>query len=388
MAGNKSFVLVFCLSSLLSFDGISCLHQNSSNILLKQGHNELGCPRTCLANKVNSCNGAKLGNDGRCYCPDGTLVKPVFTKDLRINISATKRFCLKYSSKTAVISKPKKDDSLSRRWEHCPDILDGGKEKCTKEKCNCAREPETGCMFGLCVCTLEGHLSFEGISCTDVNLPNILRNKSLHDLSCPRTCLANKYNSCLYGSNRGSDGKCYCPDGTLVKPTFTKDHRIDALATEEFCSDHQEEKERNTSKYWNNCPGIFDGGTDKCENKKCDCSREPDTGCMFGLCVCTLEGHLSFDGISCADYTHPNILRNKTLRDLSCPRTCLANEYNSCLYGSNRGTDGKCYCPDGTLVKPIFTRDHKIDASATEKFCHYHQKKIELDTLSILIQMF
>ena len=131
----------------------------------------------------------------------------------------------------------------------------------------------------------------------------------------------------------GTDGRCYCPDGTLVKPVFTKDHRINITATKKFCLNHSK-KEIATSEYWSSCPSIFNGGEDKCENKKCDCASEPETGCIFGLCVCTLEGHLSFDGISCADHNHPNVLRNKTLHDLSCPRTCLANKYNS--FATNR----------------------------------------------------
>ena len=288
-----------------------------------------------------------------------------------------------------------KTEFTSVYWKHCSDLFVGGKDSCGNQKCDCSSEPETGCMFGICMCTLEGHLSFNEISCTDENHPKILRNKSEHELGCPRACLANRFNTCP-GLALKDDGRCYCPDGTLAKPVFTKDHRINITASKELCfqpstttnnnmivnkstkvSITASREDLDPSEYWGHCPDIFIGGKEKCNNEKCDCARERETGCMFGICVCTLQSHLSFNGLRCSNENHPNILRNKSHGELDCPRTCLANKYNSCP-GAKLGDDGKCYCLDGTLVKPLFTTDHRINLTATKEFCYQHGSTINV----------
>ena len=257
----------------------------------------------------------------------------------------------------------KNSENLQYYRKNCPELFIGGRDHCQEPNCDCSKGSDTGCMLGVCVCLLEGHMSFDGIGCTDENHPILLRNKSHIDLKCPRTCLANKFNTCL-GSELKDDGKCYCPDGTLAKPVFTEDFKINLTATKQFCRKHQ-------TTNWNHCPELLNGGKKKCDKEGCDCAKEPETGCMFGICICTLEGHMSFPDVSCIDENHPNILRNKSHDSTDCPRTCLANKYNSCP-GARLGKDGKCYCADGTLVKPTFTKDHRIDLTATKKFCLDH----------------
>ena len=77
-----------------------------------------------------------------------------------------------------------------------------------------------------------------------MNHPHILSNTSHHELQCPRTCEISSplQNTCMSPSKKGEDGRCYCPDGSLVVPKFLKDRKLflptDHLATLELCS-HQ-----------------------------------------------------------------------------------------------------------------------------------------------------
>ena len=137
------------------------------------------------------------------------------------------------------------DDSLWKYYsQHCPNVMNGGKSECNDGDCDCASDGETGCVFGICICVLEGHLAFNKIRCDDMNHPHILSNTSHHELQCPRTCEISSplQNTCMSPSKKGDDGRCYCPDGSLVVPKFLKDRKLflptDHLATLELCS-HQ-----------------------------------------------------------------------------------------------------------------------------------------------------
>ena len=118
-------------------------------------------------------------------------------------------------------------------WEHCPDVLNGGKRECKDDgdDCACYMESETGCQLGICVCLLDGHLAFNEIKCVDANHPKILGNTSHHDLSCPRTCLASSpSNWCPPTAIQKDDGRCYCANDSLAIPRFTSSHRLDTFS--------------------------------------------------------------------------------------------------------------------------------------------------------------
>ena len=110
---------------------------------------------------------------------------------------------------------------------HCPDVLNGGKLSCSGEDCECEKDGETACIFGVCVCFHQMHLAFDSISCRDDNHAQILKNVTHDELNCPRTCFAySPNNQCLHPSNKGKDGRCYCADSSLAVPKFTNDHKL------------------------------------------------------------------------------------------------------------------------------------------------------------------
>ena len=115
------------------------------------------------------------------------------------------------------------------------------------------------------------------------------------------------------------------------------------------------------------CDFVLNGGKPDsfdCKNGDCNCYEEGATGCLYGICVCTHEGHLVFEHRKCIGIEHSSPYDNMTLAELQCPRTCSANHSgNSCIYGT-KGSDGKCYCHDGTPVKPLFKEDLSFDFNA------------------------
>ena len=111
---------------------------------------------------------------------------------------------------------------------NCPDVRNGGKEKCTGNNCNCAEDGETVCIMGICVCMHQRHLAFHQISCRDPNHALYLRNISHHALKCPTTCLAiSETNSCPPSSKKHRNGRCYCKNGEQLVPSFTNDYTLD-----------------------------------------------------------------------------------------------------------------------------------------------------------------
>ena len=116
----------------------------------------------------------------------------------------------------------------SNFFDNCPDVRNGGKEKCIGNNCGCVEDGETVCIMGICVCMHQRHLAFHQISCRDPNHAQILRNISHHKLKCPTTCLAlSETNSCPPSSKKHKDGRCYCNDGTRLIPHFTNDYTLD-----------------------------------------------------------------------------------------------------------------------------------------------------------------
>ena len=111
-----------------------------------------------------------------------------------------------------------------------------------------------------------------------------------------------------------------------------------------------------------NCPEVVNGGKSICEGTNCDCTQDGETVCIIGICVCMDQRHIAFDHISCADQLHARVLQNTNHSKLPCPPTCLATSTkNYCPPSSHKGKDGKCYCDDGSRVKPKFTLDYKLD---------------------------
>ena len=111
-----------------------------------------------------------------------------------------------------------------------------------------------------------------------------------------------------------------------------------------------------------NCPDVLNGGKSICEGTNCDCAQDGETVCIIGVCVCMDQRHVAFDHISCADQHHARVLENTSRAKLPCPPTCLAtSKKNYCPPSSHKGKDGKCYCDDGSWVKPKFTHDYKLD---------------------------
>ena len=111
---------------------------------------------------------------------------------------------------------------------HCPDVLHGGKPNCSDQDCECAKDGETACIFGVCVCFHQMHLVFNSMSCRDENHSQMLKNASHNELSCPKTCSAySPNNQCPHPSFKGKDGRCYCTDESLVVPKFTIDHKLE-----------------------------------------------------------------------------------------------------------------------------------------------------------------
>ena len=86
------------------------------------------------------------------------------------------------------------------------------------------------------------------------------------------------------------------------------------------------ETEESTSEYLKNCPDVFAGGKDDCTNQNCDCSSEDSTGCMLGICVCTLQTHLKFNETNCIDDMPQQVffLHRLGLKiSLFCPETSI-----------------------------------------------------------------
>ena len=113
--------------------------------------------------------------------------------------------------------------------------------------------------------------------------------------------------------------------------------------------------------YSRTCPDVFNGGKDTCSGQGCKCPQDGETVCIIGICVCMHERHLAFDEVSCSDGNHANILKSKNHSELNCPLTCHStSENNSCPPSSLKKKDGKCYCADGSQVKPTITKDYKL----------------------------
>ena len=114
--------------------------------------------------------------------------------------------------------------------------------------------------------------------------------------------------------------------------------------------------------YNQNCPNVLNGGKTICEGENCDCTQDGETVCIIGICVCMDQRHIAFDHISCANLNHAEVLQNSNHTKLPCPPTCLAtSKKNFCPPSSQKGKDGKCYCEDGSQVKPKFSPDYKLD---------------------------
>lgn len=125
--------------------------------------------------------------------------------------------------------------------------------------------------------------------------------------------------------------------------------------------EERDTKTKDPFQYSRTCPEVFNGGKDNCDGQGCDCAQDGETVCIIGICVCMHERHLAFDQISCSDGNHAQILSNKNHSDLDCPTTCLStSENNSCPPSSLKKEDGKCYCADGSQVKPTITKDYKL----------------------------
>ena len=113
-------------------------------------------------------------------------------------------------------------------YNNCPDVSNGGKEKCEGDNCSCADDGETVCIMGICVCMHQRHLAFHQINCNDQEHALILKNLSHHELECPETCLSSlEDNSCPPSSRKGEYGRCFCANGSRVIPNFTKDYTLD-----------------------------------------------------------------------------------------------------------------------------------------------------------------
>ena len=108
---------------------------------------------------------------------------------------------------------------------------------------------------------------------------------------------------------------------------------------------------------YSQCPNILSGGKQDCSDGDCRCFDEGETGCIFGICVCTWKEDLVFpDQIKCNDKIHRHIYENITYSKHECPRTCLASDQsNTCFPPTRKGADGQCVCHDGSPVVPIFT---------------------------------
>ena len=125
---------------------------------------------------------------------------------------------------------------------------------------------------------------------------------------------------------------------------------------------------------YSHCPNVFSGGKQDCSDGDCKCFDEGETGCIFGICICTWKSDLIFgDQIKCNDKIHRHIYENITYSEHQCPRTCLAlDQSNTCFPPTQKGVDGQCYCPDGSPVVPIFTTDShgpQLDPTASLEIC-------------------
>ena len=138
-------------------------------------------------------------------------------------------------------------------------------------------------------------------------------------------------------------------------------------------SDSTVDKEEALVDY-SHCPNVISGGKQDCSDGDCECFDEGETGCIFGICVCTWKEHVVFDDhIKCNDMIHPNTYDNTTYSENQCPRTCLASDRsNNCFPPTTKGGDGQCICPDGSPVQPIFTKDSHgalLNSKASLKLC-------------------
>ena len=117
--------------------------------------------------------------------------------------------------------------------------------------------------------------------------------------------------------------------------------------------------------FQNNCFDVVNGGKSDLFGEDNDCLSETETGCMYGICVCLLEGHLVYQTTpSCNNNNHPEGYVNVTNLELGCPRTCNVLDHsnsNTCPSPSRQNQqDGKCRCADGSLAIPQFFKDHRL----------------------------
>ena len=124
---------------------------------------------------------------------------------------------------------------------------------------------------------------------------------------------------------------------------------------------NMDEENLDPFEYSNTCPDVFNGGKESCDGQDCECAQDGETVCMIGICVCMHQRHLAYDQVSCNNINHAQILKTKNHSELNCPTTCLAtSENNSCPPSSSKREDGKCFCDDGTQVKPTITKDYRL----------------------------
>eukprot|EP00095_Tigriopus_kingsejongensis_P008100 maker-scaffold590_size129399-snap-gene-0.33 protein:Tk08100 transcript:maker-scaffold590_size129399-snap-gene-0.33-mRNA-1 annotation:"tyrosine-protein kinase transmembrane receptor ror" len=90
--------------------------------------------------------------------------------------------------------------------------------------------------------------------------------------------------------------------------------------------------------------------------KNCACPRDGG-GCRNGFCFCPLTGQLEYDERRC----HPAYGKSEEIHSV-CPIPCACG----CRSSEICGADGRCYCPDGTLVVPLVNAsDHLIGHNQT-----------------------
>ncbi len=85
------------------------------------------------------------------------------------------------------------------------------------------------------------------------------------------------------------------------------------------------------------------------EGEDCSCPADGG-GCMNGFCFCT-DGRLEYEERRCHPaYEHSDVLTS------SCPLSCRCG----CRESEQCGADGRCYCPDGSLVVPLVDADDRL----------------------------
>ncbi|TRY61610.1 hypothetical protein TCAL_03205, partial [Tigriopus californicus] len=92
--------------------------------------------------------------------------------------------------------------------------------------------------------------------------------------------------------------------------------------------------------------------------KNCSCPSDGG-GCRNGFCFCPSSGRLEFEDRRC----HPAFQNSEGIGlSNKCPIPCSCG----CRSSEICGLDGRCYCPDGTLVVPLVNgTDHLVGHNQT-----------------------